>query len=1384
MTDADPTPKRPKPHPPSRAARNFGIVLATALVVLVGAITAARFAVLSPQVRSFIERQVDGRKIGRFGRLHVEGLEGDLWREFSLRRLSISDAKGVWLDAYGLTLNWRPSSLVQRRFDADRIEARRLRLLRRPTLGPKTSDAGSPVTVRISALAARVEMEPGFSYRRGAYDLTGDLLIRRRNGGQTGHLSAKSLMHAGDHLEATFELGRKRPLLVLIDAEEANGGALAGALGLAPDRPFKMDVEARGKMAAGRFKATAISGEDRPLQAQGAWSEQGGQADGRISLAASSLTRGLAARFGEELSFTIYGRKTAGELYALDGKVTADNLSLTARGQGDVGERRTGPAGVAMTLAVGDLGRLSGREGLGAGRLQGVLKGERGKLAFTGEVSVAGAQTGAYSLTRVSGPVRLSQDGKDLRGEVRLVGAGGAGKGFAAALLGAAPRLEATVERFANGRLLLRDLKVDGAGLKVSASGGRTLIGALSFKGTAELSGLERARPGAAGGLKADWAADQGRAQGPWNFTLDAKGERLALGVAELDRLLGGAPILKARAGLEGRRLSVAEASVNGAALRLKTSGLVDEAGGLGFKLDWSADGPFRAGPVEIAGKAAGQGSIGGNLGAPTADLDADFDEIDVPRLPLRRAHLDLTFARGAEGFSGRAALAATSQYGPATARTAFAFPKGGVDLTDLAVDAGGATASGAMSLRNRSPSSADLLVAVRQGAFLEGGKVAGRVRIVSSGGEARADLDLAAENALFPGKRVGVREGRLTAAGPLSRLPYALTAEGSSRRGKWSVGGKGLYLGDRATFEGVGKLGRRELRTVETAEFTFGGGQRGARLKLAGSSGGRIDLDASMGGGAAAVQATAVGLDMGFLNEDLTGRFDADLDLKGRGGALDGRLDARLDGARGRGSDPATGLNGVLQARLAGDSLTLKAEGSNAQGLVSNADIVLPVEASASPFRIAIARKRPMQGRFYADGEVRPLWDLLTTGERALSGHVRLEGTLGGSLADPQIRGQTAVSDGRFQDAATGLELRDVALAATFDGPSISVTSARGVDGHGGTVSGDGRIVLSREGASSFKLRLDRFRLLDNDQATASASGVATINRGADGKMQLAGDLRVDQADVAADPPTPSGVTAMEVIERNKPVSLETSVAQPAARGPGMALDVTLKAPRRVYLRGRGLDLEFSLDAHVGGTTSRPILTGEARVVRGDYDFAGKRFEFDPRGVVYLATQARQIRLNLTATRSDTSLVAVVKIGGTAAKPEITLTSSPTLPSDEVLSQVLFGVSASQLSPLEAAQLASALSALAGGGGFDVIGGLRNFAGLDRLALAGGGESALSVSGGKYLTDDVYLELTGGGRDGASAQVEWRVRNNLSIISKIGGQGAAKLAIRWRKDY
>lgn len=1357
------------------------------LVLLLGVVATTRYGVLIPQVRLLIEARTDGLKLGRLGRLKIEGLSGDIWRDARARRLTIRDEKGIWLEARNIHLSWDYVQLVRRRFDATLVEAETVRILRRPTLGPKGKDRGLPVSFHIDKGRTCLLLDPAFSDRRGDYDLQFQLDVERR-GGRGGKLQAASRLHPGDHLDLDVSLGRTGALRLVADAEEAQGGALAGGLGLPADRPFRLDIRAQGAASAGAFTAIATSGQSVPLSAKGAWTPQGGDAGGRLSLTASSLTAPYAAKFGREVRFGLAGRKTAPGVFALDGRLITDGLTAHAWGPGDLGKRALSPQGLRLEAQAPSLNRLVGGPKLGAARLAGVVTGDAVAWTFAGQGALADAELDGYRLARIAGPVILTRAKGGFAVKARVAGTGGQGAGIAAAILGGAPTAAVEGERLANGQLLLRRLDVIGRGLKVEASGGRSLLGAVNLKAKAQVSNLAAARLGASGAAIIDVSASQARASAPWTVSLDARGERFAMGVAELDRLLGGSPRLKAQLNWQEGRLAVAKSDLDGAALKASTAGVMGANGGLAFKPDWTASGPFRAGPVEITGRAKGTGGVTGTLSAPRLDLVAEFEQIDVPRLPLKDAKVALTFQRLADGSNGTFAMTAVSAQGPARARADFRFPRGGVDLTALSVDAGGVKADGALSLRSRSPSSADLTLEITRGAFLDAGRVTGTAKLTDGGGTPRAVLNLRAEKAKPSGSPVTISLATLTADGPLARLPYRIDARGASGQGAWTIKGSGVLNeadpGYAMTLEGMGTLGSRDLHTVEAAVFRFGGPDTTARVRLAGSDGGRLDLDAALKGEAADIRSRVAAMGLNLFDSDFDGRIDGTLVLQGRGARLEGTLEAKLVDARGRGTPAVQGIDGTLRGRLVDSTLTLDVVTTNEQGLKANANIVLPAEASARPFRVAIARQRPMRGQFFAEGEVRPLWEIAIGGERALSGFVRTEGKIAGTLAKPEASGQISVERGRFDDGASGLTLRDVALKAVFSEDSVNVTEARGSDGRGGSLSGLGRISLAPDGVSSFRLDLKGFRLIDNETATATATGQATINRAADGKVKLTGDLTIDRADVAADPPVPTGVVAMDVREINRPDDLPAAFAGARKKGDGWALDVTLKAPRRVFLRGRGLDVELSLDAHVGGTTANTDLTGTARVVRGDYDFAGKRFEFDQTSVVYLSSKPQNIRLQLDAVRDDPTLKVTVRIRGTAARPEITLISSPSLPNDEVLAKVLFERSASQLSPVEAAQLASALSSLTGGGGLDVIGNLKSFAGLDRLAFGGGDQSGVTVSGGKYLTDDVYLELTGGGRDGPSAQVEWRIRKNLSILSRLAGQAGNRLAVRWRKDY
>lgn len=82
---------------------------ATLLLLVIGAMVGARTDV----GRAMITRMLDGAPLGAVGVLHVEGLKGDLFSQFSLGKLSIADKHDVWIEVRDLRTAWSPFELVQ-----------------------------------------------------------------------------------------------------------------------------------------------------------------------------------------------------------------------------------------------------------------------------------------------------------------------------------------------------------------------------------------------------------------------------------------------------------------------------------------------------------------------------------------------------------------------------------------------------------------------------------------------------------------------------------------------------------------------------------------------------------------------------------------------------------------------------------------------------------------------------------------------------------------------------------------------------------------------------------------------------------------------------------------------------------------------------------------------------------------------------------------------------------------------------------------------------------------------------------------------------------------------------------------------------------------------
>ncbi|CAN5122045.1 translocation/assembly module TamB domain-containing protein [soil metagenome] len=1361
-----------------------GCVAAALAVILLVGVIGGRMYLLSGPGRALVTSFVAGQKISRYGRINVEGLSGDLFSDFTLRRVTITDKKGVWLEARNVRVDWSYLPLLTRRFHADSITADVIRLVRRPEIDPPDGKPPQPaaLSVDIDRFSTQVELLEGFSQEYGRWALNGVADIPRF-GDKTATVNADSLSRPGDFLRLAATFGGKiEDMRLNLRASEARGGPLAGSLGYSPDQPFSALAVVNGQIANARVQ----TGDFVPLTIQGQYGKAGARISGFVDFGRSDLLKPFVERIGPtaRFGFAAIPDPHRKDYQGVGWRFLAQNLNSNGHGMIRLSDRSV-PDGLKVEVSTPSLTRLVKFTVAEATTYAGIFTGTATDWSIKGDANLSDTNLISYRSAHLAGPLNITASGGRYRFNADAQVTGGITDGVIGALMGQRPHVKGQAVLLKDGAFLFEHLDLRGQALTFVGSGSRNLIGGLGFRGQAQVTDFGKILPGGTGGLDGAVTALSPRNGAPWTLTFNGRGNRLMTHQAETDRLMGASPRLQFVGLMKGQQVEVNSAVVTGASGVMNAKGLMGFDGSLHLALDWTAHGPFGVGPIAIDGAMTGKGALTGFLAEPRTDLTAAFDKVAIGPLLLNETQMILTFRKGVDNSDGRMTLSSGSNYGPATASGTFFLEGNAIRLTDVDLNAGGVTAQGAISLSDNTPSSADMTFRARPGAFLASGSAEGRVRLLDGGGDGSAIVDITARNAKLAGSTYVIRNLDLKGQGTLANLPFTLSTDiGGDIPVQFN--GSGVYsrigTDQRLTLRGGGRVREIAFTTRSPVMIALAGDGQTARVDLA-VGGGVLVGDLRQDARGASIQAQLTAVELGSIAPDLRGQITGRVSLNGQGSTLAGAANVTLNQIRSIDAPRGVAVDGTLNATLSDNTLHIIAQANDAAVVRASADVTLPVETSAAPLRLAIVRTRPMSGQVDIDGQIQPIWDLFMGGERSMSGQIVAKATLGGSIAEPRINGRMDVSNGDFRDNFTGVRLAGLSLASRFDDTTALIEAFNANDGSGGTVRGDGRIGLREGSGSSFETTLTRFRIIDNDIAEARASGPVTVVRGTDGNITLTGRIDIDEARIQANPPGENGVVRMDVIEVNRPGGDITEAEQVAHRGPQFGLNIQLRSPHGdVRVIGRGLNVEMNVNAQVGGTIAEPTLTGNAGVVRGDYEFAGKRFVFDDRGSVSLSTDPNLIRLNLSAVRDDPTLTATIKVTGTAASPKIELTSVPSLPQDEILSQVLFGRSASQLSGFEAAQLAAGVASLAGGGGFDVIGNLRELAGLDRLSF-GGQASALTVSGGRYLTDNVYLEVIGGGESGAAVNVEWQVRRNLAISSKFGGTGEATLSVRWRRS-
>lgn len=1301
------------------------------------------------------------------GQLVIEGLGGTLPFAPRAQRIELGDATGAWLRIEDTALAIDARRLLHGELAIESLEARSVVIERVPA---RDQDNSGPIALPLPVLLRHVAVE---------------------------ELSVERVLPGAPRLNISGDAGLDAP-----------GEAHLRLLVSAPGRDDQYRLE--GGVGGGRYRLVVALREE-PGGLSSALAQSSGLPP-RVGLGTWTLRAGLE---GPPEAITVAAMLDAGPLRAAaDGLVDLQTRSAA--------HLRLSAGLDAMAPGSGAIPALAWRRiGIGA-ELEGPLSSPQGSARLEADGLSYGAMALEHLLANAAGDARRLRLGAELRGPRAPL---------ELPELGIAAPLQIAAELRPEGPGLPFEIGIShplidlaGAGtlsdrtgygtLSLSSLGplapwiGRNLAGSadLDFRGSAG----DRPRLEASGDL---WLT---QAPGPL-AELFGPAARLALSA----RRDGGAwQIQSAR--LEADRIEAAAQGQIGSdrldlgwSLELADltafgpgwSGRIDARGGISGPLrapDLVADLAASAGPDRIAGR------LSASLAEPRAALELTGTWAAQP------VAVDLAAGRSPEGDVGLslgdshwASLAAA---GGLTLEAGAALPRG-----ELRLSAGNLADVGPLlvTLWPAGPAGAG----ARSGAGVVGGRLDARLTLSDSG-----SLSVAAEGEglALPGA-IGIRaitldalvsdpltgadtdaivqlsglslerisgDLALGARGPAAALeltaetalatpagPLKLDAGGrldvparrlELRRLKGQVGGEGLRLLEPAV------LGLADGLGVDRLRLGLGVGT----IEVAGRLTPVLDLDAT---------ATRLPLDLVQLvapDLPLSGMLGAQIRLIGPLNAPAGSIRARASALRLREgawrSLPPARFEVSATLRPTATEIDARAEiGSGAS---------LNVRGRVDGTLLA-----PTALALRTDGLLDlALLDPLLTGRGSQArGQARLDAAVSGTPTAPRMDGRLTLADGSLWDRTLGLALNDIDGTLRLAGDTVRVErltaragrGALALEGSIGALAPGLPVDLRLVARDAQPLQLD---LLD----VAGDAEIRLQGRAAE-TLGATGSLRLSRVEIRLPERLPATVATLEVSERGRrdhPRRAQATARTPLL-GPDLRIDLTVSAPRAVFVRGRGIDAELGGEVRLRGTLGEPLVSGGFNLLRGEYELVGQALRFSRGRLGFDGAAGLDPTLDLEARVTAAGSTAVLAVLGSASAPRIVLRGEPELPEDEVLSRLLFGVAGGRLSGLQAVRLGMAAAALAGieagGEGLRVLDEARSGLGLERLTIGTDQRGAMTIEAGRQIRERVYLGARQGTRAGETQGVlRIEVSPRVRLEADVGASGGTRGGGAFEKEY
>jgi len=504
----------------------------------------------------------------------------------------------------------------------------------------------------------------------------------------------------------------------------------------------------------------------------------------------------------------------------------------------------------------------------------------------------------------------------------------------------------------------------------------------------------------------------------------------------------------------------------------------------------------------------------------------------------------------------------------------------------------------------------------------------------------------------------------------------------------------------------------------------------------------------------------------------------------------IDGNIDLKIEKALIN-APLSPAINGELSLKMTmqNNNVLLKSYLIAQNQKLMEMNATFPIIMNFFPFSLSIPSQEQIKAQLLFNGNIENLLSFIDIKSHYAEGMLKCNLTLFNTVQHPKVTGELSLEKGYYENYFTGTALDNIKAKCVAKNDHITLKEFKADDCSGGNLTANGYIDFKMQEMFPFSIdtEFSNFSWIQKEWLTTKTQGkVKFIGNLKKAKAQ--GNIFITNTTMSIPNPPETQVFEAPVIYASG--EIQPQITPMMANLYPIDMDMQLDSPGKIFINGKGIESEWKGKLKLKGSLDNILAEGKLELLHGKFSFSGRHFNLLNGAVTFKGTD-EEPQLSIVGEMKMPNVTLIANVKGPLSNPEITFSSSPALPISSIISLLLFGKEATEITGTQAEQIIAAINAINTNQPISKES-ARKSLGLDRFSIATSPVrnieelNKVSIQVGQYLINGLMVSVSQGTQQDASTII---VELNLAhgfVLQLESQQDTAqgKFILKWKHNY